>query len=137
MQIRVLIVDDHPVLRESLRCLIETEPGLIVVGVAENGAKAVRLAEELTPDIIIMDIHMPVMDGVEAVRVLKSKQIMAKIIMLTTHVEANYIANSVNSGADKFMDKDRALSCLLPAIRGFFIGIIPLLPLVLETPVDL
>lgn len=131
--IRVLLVEDHPVLRESLRSLLETHPDLIVVGIAANGADALRLADKMRPDVIIMDIFMPVMDGLEALRLIRAKRIPVKVIILTACAEANYVANSISSGADKFIIKDRAIECLVPAILGFFLG---LAPLVLAPPFD-
>ena len=126
-KIRVLLVEDHPVLRESLRALIETDPALVVVATAHNGEEGVRLAEDLSPDLIVMDVFMPVMSGLDALRQIRASGLTVKVIILTTFVEANYVSNSIASGADKFMSKDRAFDCLVPAILGLFLGVAPLI----------
>lgn len=116
-QIRVLIVDDQALLRGSLRLLIETEPDLIVVGEAGSGGEAVDLACAQRPDVVLMDVRMPGMDGIEATRKIMAHERVPKILMLTTFDLDEYVYSALRAGASGFLLKDTPPAQLLDAIR--------------------
>jgi DNA-binding NarL/FixJ family response regulator len=97
--IRILIVDDHPVVRDGLRIMLESQPGFQVLGEAADGAAALRLAEALQPDLILMDLRMPVMDGVAATRAIKSRQPGIRVLVLTTYDSDADILPAIEAGA--------------------------------------
>lgn len=116
-QIRVLIVDDQALLRGSLRVLIETEPDLIVVGEAGTGAEAVDLVCAQQPDVVLMDVRMPGMDGIEATRKITAYEHTPKILVLTTFDLDEYVYSALRAGASGFLLKDTPPAQLLDAIR--------------------
>jgi DNA-binding NarL/FixJ family response regulator len=116
-QIRVLIADDQALLRGSLRVLMETEPDLVVVGEAGTGAEAVELVEETRPDVVLMDVRMPVMDGIEATRMIAIKESAPKILVLTTFDLDEYVYSALRAGASGFLLKDTPPGQLLDAVR--------------------
>jgi NarL family two-component system response regulator LiaR len=116
-EIRLLIADDHAVVREGLRGLIATEPGMIIIGEAENGAEAVNLAVELDPDVILLDLVMPEMDGLEAIEVIRGDDPEARILVLTSFDEDEKIFAAVKAGAMGYLLKDASPSQLLKAVR--------------------
>ena len=105
MTIRLLLADDHTMLREGLRRSMEGE-GFDVVGEASDGDEAVRLAEELHPDVVLMDVSMPVMDGIEATRLLKERLRDTHVVMLTMHADEDLIVKAVRAGAAGYLVKD-------------------------------
>ncbi len=109
----VLIVDDQALLRASFRLLVDNEPGLTVVGEAGTGAEAVALAASLKPDVVLMDIRMPEMDGIEATRLLDGP----KVLVLTTFDLDEYVFGALRAGASGFLLKDTPPAELLAAIR--------------------
>ncbi|MET9961882.1 response regulator transcription factor [Streptomyces sp. NPDC006326] len=116
--IRVLLADDQPLVRSGLRVLMADTPDLRVVGEAANGAEAVRLAAELAPDVVVMDIRMPEMDGVEATRRITSAGPgAARVLMLTTFDEDDLVYGALRAGAGGFAVKDMALDDILAAVR--------------------
>jgi two-component system response regulator NreC len=115
--IRLLLADDHPVVRVGLRTLLETEPDLQVVGEAENGAEAVRLAEHLHPDVVIMDISMPEMDGLEATRRVRAIRPGAHVLILTVHAQERYLFPVLKAGAAGYVLKSTIDTELIEAIR--------------------
>ena len=115
--IRVLIVDDHAVVRAGLRMLLESEPDLEIVGEGETGADAVRLAQTLKPDVILMDVSMPVLDGIEATRKIKIEQSTAAVLALTIHEGQAYFFEMLKAGASGYVPKRTAPEDLLKAIR--------------------
>jgi DNA-binding NarL/FixJ family response regulator len=113
MTIRVVLADDQPLIRAGLRVLVADTPDLEIVGEAGTGAEAVRLAEDVRPDVVVMDIRMPDMDGIEATRRITT----ARVLMLTTFDDDDYVYGSLRAGASGFLVKDMALEEILAAIR--------------------
>jgi DNA-binding NarL/FixJ family response regulator len=114
---RVLICDDQALVRAGFRAILEAQPDIEVVGEAENGAEAVALAERRRPDVILMDIRMPVLDGVEATRRLAADGAAARILVLTTFDLDEYVHAAIRAGASGFLLKDVTPAKLLEAIR--------------------
>jgi two-component system, NarL family, response regulator LiaR len=104
--IRVLIADDHPIVREGLRTLIASEAGIELVGEAVNGAEAVSLACALRPDVILMDLIMPVKDGLEAISEIKEQNPDASILVLTSFSEEDKVFPAIRAGAMGYLLKD-------------------------------
>jgi DNA-binding NarL/FixJ family response regulator len=117
MSIRVLICDDQALVRAGFRAILEAQSDIEVVGEAENGADAVALAARRSPDVILMDIRMPVLDGVEATRQLVSGGSPARILVLTTFDLDEYVHSAIRAGASGFLLKDVTPVKLLEAIR--------------------
>ncbi|PYC68205.1 DNA-binding response regulator [Streptomyces tateyamensis] len=115
--IRVVLADDQPLVRAGLRVLISDTEDLAVVGEAGNGAEALALARELRPDVVVMDIRMPGMDGIEATRQVTAGEGLAKVLMLTTFDDDDYVYGALRAGASGFLVKDMALEEILGAIR--------------------
>jgi DNA-binding NarL/FixJ family response regulator len=116
--IRVLVVDDEALVRAGFRVLLETVPGLAVVGEAADGATAVRQCRALQPDVLLMDIRMPVMDGLEATRhIADDDSIDARVLMVTTFGEDEHVFAALRAGASGFVLKDTPPEDLLSAIR--------------------
>lgn len=122
MPATILIVDDDQGFREMVKRLLEREPGVSVVGEAGDGEEAVRLARELQPDVILMDIAMPRVDGLEATRRIKAERPEAKVIILMIHNEEAYRRAAAESGADVFLPKKTLMANLLPTIRRIMGG---------------
>jgi two-component system, NarL family, response regulator LiaR len=117
-KIHVLIVDDHGVVREGLRAYLDLESDIEVVGEAKDGREAVRQAQELGPDVILMDLVMPVMDGVEATATIKQQRPGTRIIVLTSFVDDEKVVPAIKAGATSYLLKDVAAVDLVRAIRG-------------------
>ncbi|MEY9862765.1 DNA-binding NarL/FixJ family response regulator [Catenulispora sp. GAS73] len=117
--IRVLLADDQALLRGTFRLLIDSTPDLEVVGEAGNGREAVKLSEELRPDLVLMDIRMPVLDGLEATRLIAAGPALAgvKVLILTTFEQDEYVAEALRAGAGGFLGKGVDPEELLRAIR--------------------
>ena len=114
--VQVLIADDHRLFAEALEVILSGESGIDVVGRARNGLEAVELAQELEPDVVLMDISMPVMDGVEATRRLREARREACVLMLTGSNAAADVDRSRDAGAAGYVTKDRIASELVDAI---------------------
>lgn len=117
MPIRVLIVDDHALLREGLRQVLQGEPDILVVGEARTGEEAVREAAHLRPDIVVMDINLPDISGIEATRRIKEACPEAGILVLTIHDQEEYLLEAIAAGAAGFVLKDVEPRTLVHAIR--------------------
>jgi DNA-binding NarL/FixJ family response regulator len=117
MSIRVLLVDDQILYREALRTLLLLHPELDVIGEADNGEAALRLAATLRPDVVLMDLHMPVMDGATATRQLLCQQPECRVVMLTTFDDEESRARGREAGAVAYLLKDTPLDELVEAIR--------------------
>jgi two-component system, NarL family, response regulator LiaR len=115
--VTVLIVDDHAVVRNGIRALLEAEDGFVVVGEAGSGGEAVLLAAELVPDVVLMDLVMPEMDGVEATRLLKQRSPCSQVIVLTSYHEDEHIFPAIRAGALSYLLKGVGLDELIGAIR--------------------
>ncbi|MCX4658533.1 response regulator [Streptomyces uncialis] len=113
----VLLVDDQPLVRAGLRVLMSGSPGLRVVGEAGDGAEAVRLTRELAPDVVVMDIRMPGMDGIEATRLITTGPGRARVLVLTTFDDDAYVYGALRAGAGGFLVKDMDLDEILAAVR--------------------
>jgi DNA-binding NarL/FixJ family response regulator len=113
----LLIADDDPGFRKLIRRLLETERDAVVVGEAGDGEEAVRLAQELHPDVILMDIAMPRVGGLEAIQRAKAERPDAKVVVVTVHDEDAYRKAAADRGADAFVLKKKISTELLPAIR--------------------
>ena len=120
--LRVLLVDDHPLVRAGIRRVLETRPGLIVAGEASDGAEALRLVETLEPDLMVLDLAMPEVDGVEVLERLRSRAPSLRILVLTMHAHPEYIRRAVQTGADGYLLKESAVQELLTAIESVMKG---------------
>ncbi|CAN7725912.1 response regulator transcription factor [Paenibacillus sp. LjRoot153] len=103
--LKLLLVDDQDLIRESLHIVLGMDPDIQVVGLAENGRVAVKLSEEVQPDVVLMDIHMPIMDGVEATRQIKATWPHIRVIILTTFQEIGYVVDALSAGAEGYLLK--------------------------------
>ncbi len=117
MAIRVLLVDDQALFREGLRTLLSLYPELDIVGEASNGHEALALAERLQPDVVLMDLRMPVLDGVTATRRLKELRPSSRVIILTTFDDDEYVFDGLRAGAVGYLLKDVSSEILVEAIR--------------------
>ncbi|KUF13634.1 response regulator transcription factor [Streptomyces silvensis] len=117
--VRVLLADDQPLVRAALRMVIAEADGLEVVGEAGNGSEAVRRTAELGPDVVVMDIRMPGMDGIEATRLITGPGAAAtpRVVVLTTFDDDDYVYGALRAGASGFLVKDMALDEILTAVR--------------------
>ncbi|AVZ71162.1 DNA-binding response regulator [Streptomyces lunaelactis] len=116
--IRVLLTDDQPLVRHGLRVLITDHPGLEVAGEAANGEEAVRLADQLAPDVVMMDIRMPGMDGIEATRrITAGSGTPPKVLILTTFDDDEYVYGALRAGASGFLVKDMDMDQILTAVE--------------------
>jgi NarL family two-component system response regulator LiaR len=120
--IRVFIVDDHAIVRDGIRSLLATEPDIEVVGEAENGRDAVSRAQRLQPDIILMDLVMPEMDGIEAIRYIVAQQPEARVLVLTSFAAENKVFPAIKAGAVGYLLKDAGSEELVRAIRQAYRG---------------
>lgn len=118
--ITILIVDDHTVVRDGLVALISAEPGMKVVGMCGDGEQAVKLAEELRPDVILLDLVMPKMDGVQATLAIKKSLPQARILVLTSFAENHQVFSAIKAGAMGYLMKDTSSQDLIQAIRDTY-----------------
>ena len=121
-QYRIVIAEDHTILREGLRALLSSNPDFKVVGEASDGRDAVRCVDSLQPDLVLMDLSMPGMNGLEAIHDIKSQNPEIKILVLTVHKAEEYIAETLRSGADGYVLKDVSHAELVMAIERVLVG---------------
>ncbi|HET7016264.1 MAG TPA: response regulator transcription factor [Streptosporangiaceae bacterium] len=115
--IRVALADDQPLVRTGLRVLIDGTGDMEVIGEAGTGAQAVQLARDARPDVVVMDIRMPGMDGIEATQLITAGDLPARVVILTTFDDDDYVYGALRAGASGFLVKDMALDDILTAIR--------------------
>ena len=115
---KILICDDHKIFREGLRALLEKQPDVKVVGGARDGLEAVRLARELSPDVVIMDVTMPGLNGIEATRKICKIRKAARVIALSMHNDRKYVTEMFKAGARAYLLKDSAFEELMDAVRA-------------------
>ncbi len=131
-RIRVMVVDDHPVVRQGLRSLLSNYPDLILVGEAEGSPGALDLAERVAPDVILLDIRMPGTSGVETARLLCRQCPAAKILMLTSFDDQEYVAGALQAGAHGYILKSASDERLVSAVRAVYRGERVLSPTVMD-----
>lgn len=119
---RIVVVDDQFPTREGLKLILESEPDMIVAGMARNGAEACELVEALAPDLVLMDVHMPVMDGIESTRRIKARHPRVQVMILSTFMEDEYIVEGLAYGACGYLLKDMEGDKLLSSIRDAAAG---------------
>jgi len=117
-KIRILIVDDVPQVRQGLRTVLDLMEDIEVIAEASNGLEAVQLAKQLTPDIVVMDLEMPVMDGFEATRQIKDRHLAGGVVVLTIHSSRHARERAESVGVDAFVEKGAAIETLVEAIRA-------------------
>lgn len=117
-QIRIVIVDDHLVVREGLKGILAGQPDFAVVGEAEDGAEGVRLAADLEPDVVLLDLRMPNVDGVSAIKQMRAQNVAARVLVLTTYDSDADIVPAIESGATGYLLKDAPRAELFRAIRA-------------------
>ena len=120
--VRVLLADDHELVRAGVRRVLEATGGMTVVGEASRGDEALALMEQLEPDLLLLDLHMPGGDGFEVLRKARDTGGGTRILVLSLHVQAEYVARAVREGADGYLSKDLAVQELAEAIRSVMSG---------------
>lgn len=126
--VSVLVVDDQRLVREGISSLLKIQPGISVVGTAVNGREAVEKADSLAPDVVLMDVRMPVMDGISATKKIKRQLPDCQVLMLTTFDDEEYIIRSLQAGAKGYLLKDIPASDLAQAVKLAHAGIFQLDP---------
>lgn len=116
--IRVLVVDDQVLVREGLAIILDSQPDIQVIGQAENGRQAVKLAAQLEPNVVLMDIRMPLMDGIKATRQIKETHPQTQVVILTTYSEDELVFDGLRAGASGYLLKDITRRQLAEAVRG-------------------
>ena len=133
---RVLLADDHKILRQGLRTLLEQEEDIHIVGEADNGRSSVKLAGELSPDVIIMDVAMPDLNGIDATRRITEAEPKARVLALSMHSDGRYVKGMLQAGARGYILKDCAAEELTRAVRIVMAGQVYVSPGVTGTIVD-
>ena len=121
-KIKVVVADDHTILRQGIKALLDNQEEIEVVGEAKDGREAIKAIEELSPDVILMDIAMPGLNGLEATRRIKKKFPRTKVVVLTMHTNEEYIFQILNAGADGYLVKETAFQDLISAINSVHRG---------------
>jgi DNA-binding NarL/FixJ family response regulator len=121
--VRVLVVDDQRLIRDSIASLLDVQPGIAVVGTAGDGREAVDKAVELSPDVVLMDVRMPTMDGLDALSVLRQRVPACRVVMLTTFDDEEYVVRALRAGATGYLLKDLPARELADAVRLTHAGV--------------
>ena len=121
--IKILLADDQPLMRDGLKTIIENEKDMTVIGMAANGLEAYDMAKQLMPDVVLMDIRMPLMDGVEATRIIKKELSQIIVLLLTTFDDDEYVMEALAYGADGYLLKSIETKVLLDGIRNSLKGL--------------
>ena len=119
---KIVLAEDHTILREGLRALLSSDPDLEIVGEAEDGQEAIRCVEKLKPNLVLMDLSMPRMNGMDAIREIKKRSPQTRILVLTVHKTDEYIVATLQAGADGYVLKDSTNAELKMAIKNVFSG---------------
>ncbi len=122
MKIKVLLADDQAILADGIKSVLSSCPEIEVVGIASDGFEAVTLTGKLKPDVVLMDIRMPNMNGVIATQEIKRKHPDTKVLVLTTFDDSDYILNAINNGASGYLLKDTSASALIDAVKNAYAG---------------
>ncbi|QAY67982.1 response regulator [Paenibacillus protaetiae] len=128
MPIKLLIADDHAMVRRGLQVFLATQPDIVLVGEAVNGQEALERAAELDPDVILMDLHMPLLDGIETTARLAEAGSPAKIIVLTSYADQAHVLPAIQAGAKGYLLKDIEPEALIEAVRRVYRGQVELHP---------
>jgi DNA-binding NarL/FixJ family response regulator len=136
MSIRILLADDHKIIRDGLRSLLEKQPDLEVVAEAGNGAKTVKLAQKLKPDVVIMDITMPDLNGIEATYQIMAELPNVKVIALSMHSDRRFVVGMLKAGASGYLLKDCAFDELIHTVHTVVSNRIYLTPGITDIVVD-
>ena len=136
MTIRVMLADDHSVLRDGVAALLQAQGGITVVGHAQDGREAVRKATELKPDVVIMDIVMPELDGIEATCLIHNSSVLTQVVILSMSSNAEHIFRALQAGAKGYLLKESAGAELVAAIKSVHAGRRYLSQKITETVVD-
>ena len=121
-KISVILVDGHKILRDGLKALLDIEDGLAVVGEAGTGRDAIRIITEQEPDIVVIDIGLPDMSGLEAIRIIKEKKLKSRIIVLSMHTKRDFVMQAIQAGCSGYVPKSSAHTSILEAIRTVMSG---------------
>ena len=122
MAVNILLADDHRMVREGIRCLLENVSEFNVVGEAADGYECISLVNKTKPNIVLLDIDMPNMNGIDTLRIIKEQKMICKVIMLTRHNEINYLMKALEIGCDGYILKDSSFDTLLKAIFKVYSG---------------
>ena len=117
-QLKVLIVDDHPVFRQGICDVVETDPNIVVVGQAADGEVAIEMAYDLSPDVILMDINLPTINGLQVTRKIKSVLSDTKVVVLTGYDDVEQVFHALRAGASAYCPKDVTPEALIQAIHS-------------------
>jgi DNA-binding NarL/FixJ family response regulator len=120
--ISAIVVDDHAVMRQGLRALLAESGDITVIGEAQTGREALARVAELTPDVVIMDVTMPELNGIEATRALRAKWPQTQVVILSMHADAEYLFRAFNAGANGYLLKESAVDEIISAVRAVCAG---------------
>ena len=122
MAVNILLADDHRMIREGLKQLLEMDPGIEVVGEAGDGYECLNLANKTKPNIVLLDLNMPNLDGLQVLNIMKQQKMMCKVIILTIHNEVDYLIKALDNGCDGYVLKDSDFNTLKKAIYSVYSG---------------
>ncbi|MDY4742829.1 MAG: response regulator transcription factor [Lachnospira sp.] len=122
MAVNVLLADDHRMIREGLKQLLEMDPGIEVVGEAGDGYECLNLANKTKPNIVLLDLNMPNLDGLQVLNIMKQQKMICKVIILTIHNEVDYLIKALDNGCDGYVLKDSDFNTLKKAIYSVYSG---------------